>query len=121
MTNLDYIQQLGKDKGLEYLRGVCPRHPCHNCTLSYDGESCSIFTAGSDELAEWLFAEREEKKKDKRGAGHPVAPIRGACCGNCRWMDNVYGECSCDNLWQSQSYVHEHYICDLFERRGEGK
>ena len=63
MTNLEYIQQLDKDKALEYLRGVCPRHPCHDCTLEHDGDACAAFAAGVDELAEWLYKEHREEGK----------------------------------------------------------
>lgn len=121
MTNLEYIQMLSKETGLEFLRGVCPRHPCHDCEFEHDGEACQTFTAGADELAEWLFAEREEEKKDKRGAGTLPAPIDAACCGNCRWMTRTYEECLCEHPEQNEGIVYSHYVCDLFERSGEVK
>lgn len=69
MTNIEYLQSLGKEKAVEFLDGFCPKHKtdkCYECPHEYDPDFCNAYTSGVDALGHWLFEEhKEEKEKSK--------------------------------------------------------
>lgn len=67
MTNLEYIQQLGKEKGLEYIMPICPFHPCHDCDFNHNGDLCEACTAGADAAVKWLFKEHRDEESKEEG------------------------------------------------------
>ena len=42
------------------------------------------------------------------------------CCGNCRYFEREYEDTFCSNRKINSCSPMEHFVCDLFEKRGKG-
>ena len=63
MTNIEYLQSLGKEKAVKFIDGFCPKHRdgcCKGCPHEHDPDFCNAYANGVNDLAYWLFQEHKE-------------------------------------------------------------
>lgn len=69
MTNLEWLQSLGKKKAVEFIDGFCPKHNDGHCEgCQHDGggnfadiDFCGAYTNGVDDFGHWLFDEHKDE------------------------------------------------------------
>lgn len=67
MTNIEWLQSIGKEKAIEFIGGFCPKHKdgcCKDCPYDdggvfIDTDFCGAYTLGIDDLGHWLFDEHK--------------------------------------------------------------
>lgn len=71
MTNIEYLQSLGKEKAVEFIGEFCPKHDrrgsCKGCAHEHDNDFCNAYTLGIDALGNWLLDEHDDNTEADNG------------------------------------------------------